>query len=347
MLIGTARCLALPNLQEALPSFNKFQEKNEAELKQWEEIKALKASISELIYKKNYEQAVEDLKKLIPLSAPYPYAEILNTLYLGDLSTQLKNKEEAIEAYKTGISKYEKFLNQNYSVEFEKSFIKTCRVVGSYIEKYGDYQEAIKIYRKGLQSSRNIKDTGYEKLLLGDLAIIHGENGLYKEAIDFGSQNEKLSKGDDKALLDIYNGMSYRYAKMGESSKATKYLKKGEKLAIKLDNQAILASIYDNYGENYYSDKQYELAEEYFQKASNILMVTKKSEAIFYKNLGKTKIKLNKPQEACLSLDKAERIFRALDLKLFIDETLGYSQEAKCKSTPEAKAPSEEPTTED
>lgn len=86
----------------------------------------------------------------------------------------------------------------------------------------GDFEKALKESKKGLEIATKLKNTGYEAVMLNNIAICYGYMDKFQEQLDYtlkAKDKVELSK-DSTKLSGLYHGLSNVYSNLGQNRKS-------------------------------------------------------------------------------------------------------------------------------
>lgn len=86
----------------------------------------------------------------------------------------------------------------------------------------GDFEKALKESKQGLEMAKKLKNTGYEAVMLNNIAICYGYMDKFQEQLDYTLQaKDKVEMAKDSAKLSgLYHGLSNVYSNLGQNRKA-------------------------------------------------------------------------------------------------------------------------------
>ncbi|MGN6421641.1 MAG: ATP-binding protein [Pseudobacter sp.] len=89
----------------------------------------------------------------------------------------------------------------------------------------GDFEQALKESKEGLEMAKKLKNTGYEAVMLNNIAICYGYMDKFQEQLDYTLQaKDKVEMSKDSAKLSgLYHGLSNVYSSLGQNRKSLDY----------------------------------------------------------------------------------------------------------------------------
>ncbi len=127
---------------------------------------------------------------------------------------------------------------------------------GLILWKWGQLDEALRLYKKQEQICEELGDRGGLSILYGNQGLIYADKGQLDEALILYKKQEQICEelGDRVGLSRSYCGQGNIYYDKGELEKALSLYKKQEQIKEELGDRAGLSVSYGNQG-NIYKDK--------------------------------------------------------------------------------------------
>ncbi len=197
---------------------------------------------------------------------------ILNEVIQQKISINLKVKSELLLASITGQSiknilpESVAGIDKNVLAELYFKYALNC-------DEEGDIENAVKYYRKCVETSQDPKINAYLSSSLTNLATIYDENGKSDSAIKYLQESLRLDE-----LTGNYDGMYISSMKLAEinssraPAKTLEYLKKAKSCALELNETFYIASSDVAIGDYYYRRKDYKNALAHYKKAHNLAL---------------------------------------------------------------------------
>ena len=266
-----------------------------------EEAKDLFLKGEEFFAKGSYQKAITYLEKTLQLEPDN--AEVYNNL--GIAYRKLGHYSKAISALEKAI-------------QLKPNFVEAYSNLGSAYIYFGDYQQAISALEKAIQIDPSFAGTYY------NFGFVYTKFGNFQKAAHYLEKAIQI----DPNYAEAYNNLAFTYMKLGDYQKAkestekakTLFQKQGDKQGItaaeniemmlkkakKLDSKEekgddVKAKEYLLKGSDFFDNKDYNKAIEYYQKAIQI----DPNFAEAYNNMGTTYIKVNNYQKAIVYFKKA------------------------------------------
>ncbi len=201
---------------------------------------------------------------------PEKAEKLINEILQEDISTNLRVKSQLLLSNITGqwnmktlpadISGIDKPILAEmyfkYALDFDKS---------------GDVQNAVKYYKKCVETSQDREVNQFLSSSLTNLASIYDEEGKTETAIKYLQESLRLDE-----LSKNYNGIYTSTIKLAEINlnrnpqKAIEYLKKAKACAIELNEPFYIASANISIGDFYYRRKDYKNALSHYKEAHKL-----------------------------------------------------------------------------
>ena len=188
------------------------------------------------------------------------------------ISINLKVKSELLLASITGQSiknilpESTAGIDKNVLAELYFKYALNC-------DEEGDIENAVKYYRKCVETSQDPKINAYLSSSLTNLATIYDENGKSDSAIKYLQESLRLDE-----LTGNYDGMYISSMKLAEINssrapgKTLEYLKKAKACALELNETFYIASSDVAIGDYYYRRKDYKNALAHYKNAHNLAL---------------------------------------------------------------------------
>lgn len=186
--------------------------------------------------------------------------KILNEIINENITINLKIKSELLLASITG--KSVKNILPDSTAQIEKNVL--AELYFKYAlncDEEGEIENAVKYYKKCVETSQDPKINSYLSSSLANLATIFDENGKSNSALKYLQESLRLDE-----LTNNYNGMYTSSMKLAEINsfkapqKALEYLKKAKACAVELNETFYIASSDVALGDFYYNRKDYKQA---------------------------------------------------------------------------------------
>ena len=148
--------------------------------------------------------------------------------------------------------------------------IMSLRLYGWYYETRGEFTKALNNYYQALDSARRHKYVERQTELLADLAAVYTSDMKQpQKAKDIYLECVRLSKqlGDPHSLIQAYCNLGAIYNRLGDHDSALVLLKEGLRIGLPLEQKGEenLFDIYNNIGNTYYYQKNYDAAIAWFR----------------------------------------------------------------------------------
>ena len=198
--------------------------------------------------------------------------KILNEIISDKISDNLRIKTELLLSSITGksiksiILQSTQGIEKNILAEFYFRYALNC-------DEEGDVENAVKYYKKCIETSLDPKINTYLSSSLTNLATIYDENGNCATAVKYLQESLKLDEKNSN-----YNGIYVSTMKLAEiysgkdAEKTLKYLKKAKACAEGLNETFYLASADVALGDYYYRQKDYKNALAHYQNAHKLAL---------------------------------------------------------------------------
>ena len=193
--------------------------------------------------------------------------KILKEILSEDISANLKAKSELLLASITGKSikntlpKSTTGIEKNVLAELYFKYALNC-------DEEGDIENAVKYYKKCIETSQDPTVNVYLSSSLTNLATIFDENGKTDLSIKYLQESLRLDESTKN-----YNGIYISSMKLAEINatknpeKTYEYLKKAKNFAIELNEPFYITSSDVALGDYYYNKKDYTKAINYYKNA--------------------------------------------------------------------------------
>jgi len=300
-------------------------------------------------HKENYTQKIKDLKQLIVLHEQNnDYDSIF--IVLDELEGLAEDKKDSIVLADVYFKRGEYSIYDSKTKDVKKLFSKSILLYKKnnqnntyYKELFYNYLNLSDLfintnqYGKALselykakeylpKTPNNRDDKLLENYYLNNLAYIYTKTENYIKAITILKQALSLEKEikDDYSKSDIYNSFATIYSKQNENEKAIEYYNLAEKIYLKINSNRGLVSIINNRAVSYFDLKQYDKAQEEFEKA---IELAKKADfkAVFsesYHYLGKIHVLKGNTQTALNYFNNSINTSKEIEYNDFIINSL-------------------------
>lgn len=192
--------------------------------------------------------------------------KILNEILSENISSNLKIKSELLLAGITGngikkLPETTSGIEKPVLAELYFKYALNC-------DEDSNIEQAVKYYKKCVETSQDIKINAWLSSALANLASIYDENGKTDLAVKYLQESLRLDE-----LSKNYNGIYTSSIKLAEvhannkSEKALEYLKRANTCAIELNEPFYIASSDVALGDFYYNKKDYQNALNYYENA--------------------------------------------------------------------------------
>ena len=247
------------------------------------------------LHKGNYRQVIEDLKQLVILHEDNNKYDLI-FIVLDEIEKVAEEKNDSITLasvyYKRGVYSiydhktedvknlfsesikiYQK--NNHKNLYYKELFYNYLNLSDVYINT-NQYGKALSQLYKAKEylpkNSNNRDDKLLENYYLNNLAYIYTKTDNYIKAITILKQALSLEKelNDDYSKSDIYNSFATIYSKQNENEKAIEYYNLAEEIYLKINSNRGLVSIINNRAISYFDLKQYNKAQQEFDKAISL-----------------------------------------------------------------------------
>ena len=198
--------------------------------------------------------------------------KILNEILTEDISPNLKIKSKLLLANITGNSIKETLpastsgIEKPVLAELYFKYALNC-------DEEGNIEQAVKYYKKCVETSQDPKNNSYLSSSLTNLATIYDENGKSELACKYLQESLRLDE-----LTQNYNGIYISAMKLAEITsfktpeKTLEYLKKAKACALELNETFYIASSDVAIGDFYYSKKDYKNALSHYKNAHKLAL---------------------------------------------------------------------------
>ncbi len=148
--------------------------------------------------------------------------------------------------------------------------IMSLRLYGWYFENRGEFTKALNNYYQALDSARHHKYMERQTELLADLAAVYTSDMKQpQKAKDIYVECVRISKelGDPHSLIQAYCNLGAIYNRLGDHDSALILLKEGLRIGLPLEQKGEenLFDIYNNIGNTYYYQKNYDASIAWFR----------------------------------------------------------------------------------
>ena len=270
--------------------------------------------------KQQYQDAINVHRKVVEMAlscTPANYYEaVRNCYYIGDTYEKLKNKEEAIKAYKEG-AEYVKRGNVVASIAAI-----TCNYTGQLLKDQFKYDEALSHYLLAMdiyQKLENEENIAIENSNIGEVFYFKGD---MKKAIEYDEKAISLDKKNNRisGLAIEYNNIGAVYKDLGEFTKAAECYDKAIQLGVDNNMTDNLSMFYNMKANLLLTTGDYQQALEIFGKAYSIdeknnnqikMGQRLSSMGVCYQNLGQID-KSIEVLERSISISEAQNDFAVL-----------------------------------
>ena len=233
----------------------------------------------------------------------------VNLFYILSWEYMRVNSDLAMEFAKDGY-KLAKKLN------FKRGISDCLNNMGSIYKNIGDYDEAIKNYKKSLILNKEIKDKEGISSCLGNIGIIYYFKGDYSEAIKYFQESMGIFKeiGHKKGVSACLTNIGNIYKDQGKYPKAIEYYQKAMKICEETEDSRGVSSCLSNIGLVHYYLNHYSQAIEYFQKSQKLKKEfgDKKGISACLNNVGLIYADLMEYEKANENFEKALKLKREL-----------------------------------
>ena len=165
-----------------------------------------------------------------------------------------------------------------------------CLILAKLHQRHSKYNEAAKLYKKGLSIMKGSGDKLVEGVCYGNLGAVFQSLGENAKAEEYHQKALVISKeiGDKQGEATDYGNLGTVFHFLGEYAKAEEYHQKALVISKEIGDKKREATAYGNLGTVFQCLGEYVKAEEYLQKALVIAkeIGDKNNEASSYGNLG-------------------------------------------------------------
>lgn len=198
--------------------------------------------------------------------------KILNEIITEDISLNLKTKSKLLLASITG-KDFKNILPQS-TVGIEKNVL--AELYFKYAlncDEEGEIQNAVKYYKKCVETSQDPTINAYLSSSLTNLATIFDENGKTELSVKYLQESLRLDE-----ITKNYNGIYISSMKLAEiyslknPEKCFEYLKKAKACAVELNEPFYITSSDLALGDYYYNKKDYKNALQYYKNAHSLAL---------------------------------------------------------------------------
>lgn len=186
-------------------------------------------------------------------------------------------------------------------------------ILGNFYLLQANYELSMDHYVKANNIGKKYNDDNILESTLINIALVYSRIKNYEKAIEVllecKESNEK--KNNTGRLKLIYNNLGIQYANLKEYQKSIAYYKKTYALSIKSNDSIASYQCLNNIGETKMELKEYDSANYYYNNAYDYINPSGKKIpiAIVNLNIGKSLLKIDKPNEGLTYLLKSQETF--------------------------------------
>ena len=188
--------------------------------------------------------------------------------------------------------------------------------LGTALQSLGEYEKAIKYYKKDLKITKEIGDRAGEGTAYGNLGTAYQSLGDNLKAIEYHEKHLKIAIeiGDRAGEGRGYGNLGIVYWSLGDYQKATEYHEMHLKIAIEVGDRAGEGTAYGNLGNAYQSLGDYQKAIEYHEKHLKIAIAIgdRAGEGRAYHNIGNAYFSIEQFEDAVNNFVSAVDVFNSL-----------------------------------
>lgn len=238
----------------------------------------------------NYINAKHDTSRVLALNDLLKYYIVNNpdsfthyNLIAKELATKIKyekgialiNEVESLNYensgdYETAIKMLKKSLNTYYKINYTSGISNTYNKLGVIEAKQSNYKVAMNYFLRGLVINEKNKDTAGIVQSYIRLGLVNMYLDNTKKAECFFNTALKLNKNNVEAEVAIYNNFGTLYGRNDDLKNAIKYLELARLTTEKQQHSAANDFLYINLGNVYYQLNNNKLAEQNYKKALQI-----------------------------------------------------------------------------
>lgn len=193
----------------------------------------------------------------------------------------------------------------------------------------GDFNKAREESRKGLALAQQMKNTGFEIVMLNNIAICYGYQDNFQEQLNYTLQvKKKVEETKDSAKLSgLYHGLSNVYSGLGQLRKSTDAALFSIELYEKYKKtNHYINRVYSSLAQNYQEMGLADSAEHFYRKAitESIRLDDKFAEGNIYRYITHFYSGLGKYEKMLEMADNSLRLARALKSRM-LEQSANYN----------------------
>jgi two-component sensor histidine kinase len=227
------------------------------------------------------------------------------------------NEYEYDSAYHYAMKSYGLCLKQNYVTGMAKN-LNTAALAQAYL---GNYEEAKKLVRAGIDICNRNKLEKLKARLLNTFGLCETRQGHYKDAILLYMRSLKLQQkfNDSLQIASAYNNIGVVYSRTDNLLEARGYYKKALAIRVAMKDSASIAMTYNNLGNTYKFTDTARLDSIVYYHSLSLDMAerigNKFSVAQSHLNLGNYYLNTYKPKEALRHYKTADSMFTDMEVE--------------------------------
>lgn len=199
-----------------------------------------------------------------------------------DKKLELKNKlEQKLARYEKlhkcgklndAIPFIEEVISDSIKNDFPELKFRALLAKGVILRKMGNYEDALKHYRKALLIPNNFENKKGLAGCYNNMGIIFKDLGKYDQALEyyFKSLDIREAVGDSKKSANVLNNIGVIYNILNMKDKSESFFIKSLNVRIKSGDQYDIAASYNNLGAFYYSSNDFAKALKYYSNSLKI-----------------------------------------------------------------------------
>ena len=269
---------------------------------------------------------IDSLQEIIDLHlSNNDTSEIFNTYY--QLAKQLRNESRY---YESGV-----YFENALEFANDQQQMKIYNNLGTICWYKGEYDEAMRMYRKILELSELSKNQKYQAIALNNIGFVYAEHNNQQKSLEYYQKALKirLKIKNKKGIAQSYLNIGSSYFSIDSFSKALHFFDLSLKIFKEIEYSLGESHVLNGIGNVYLENNQLLLAMKYHNEG---LVIRKRLNHTYliaesYKNIAKDYIKLGDYNKANLVIQKGILISKKIDSKKKLKEF--YYQLYELKTT--------------
>ncbi len=194
--------------------------------------------------------------------------------------------------------------------------------IGNVYYGQGNFVEALKYYKQGLDASTKYADIYGQGFCLNNIGLVHGSLGNHDEALAYHLESLKKREQaqSQEGVSNSYNNIGHTYMLLGHHEKGRGYIKKSLEIDKKLGNQNAVAMDFDLIAYDLLEDKKYEEALQQYNEALKTRIASGHAlgVGISYSSIGVVYMQKTNYEQAIVHFKKADSLFVAIGAEDFL-----------------------------